>query len=727
MHLCVLKRSAMFTWRAQGQGAATAFRTTLMVAVAVVVLFPRHEAHAVPVRAPKSVTPATRPVTGEQVYFQQFPLYSCLFTLYDESSDWIYTEAPATAEDCAAECLSYVGCTGFELYAGSSASAYCSLWFGGACGHEDMAASSDVETFVLMDGVARFSNQYCIWTSDFAEGVDYVLFENSMTWNECLATCQDDGFEPGNATSASSNSSSTNSTTGVFTTMPTIAATTEGVSATTTSVGNSSQALPETTLVANLGQCTGIESVFSTGYEVNPILESCAHYYGGACPPQKMGDASGLPYDTARLYSLDAIGAQIAATVQLGSDYNISSMHTLAMTPAAALSSGYATCNPGSEILRGYDSCESYVGKFPCDCNALVVGDVCVGNTSAVPEEIWVTAEVLPSEAQCSASISDTVGGLTFAECRSSCFAMSDCSCFVFTASVNSSASESATGSCELLSGDETTLNSERQQEEGTTTFFTYKIDIDMMELPLSVVCPRECAATDGCSAVSQWNTLTIVFLCCLIFAVLALACAVGKWIHTMILHRRQRAAAVAERAAMAMSAESIGNIETEIFDKSTWKEGIGDPECIICLAEFENGDNLRVLKCKHRFHVACIDQWLGQQGVCPICKVDLRPAPIADPLNIQGAGASRVPAGMAENSDEESDPRQSDGAREVSGGGGGGGGAVDTSPSPPARRRSNRRRRGQQRPAQVEIEMQERRAPSGGSDADSDSPAPSP
>ncbi|RAL52991.1 hypothetical protein DM860_016226 [Cuscuta australis] len=44
--------------------------------------------------------------------------------------------------------------------------------------------------------------------------------------------------------------------------------------------------------------------------------------------------------------------------------------------------------------------------------------------------------------------------------------------------------------------------------------------------------------------------------------------------------------------------------------------------ECAICLSEYEDGDEIRVLPlCRHGFHAECIDTWLGSHSSCPSCR----------------------------------------------------------------------------------------------------------
>jgi hypothetical protein len=46
--------------------------------------------------------------------------------------------------------------------------------------------------------------------------------------------------------------------------------------------------------------------------------------------------------------------------------------------------------------------------------------------------------------------------------------------------------------------------------------------------------------------------------------------------------------------------------------------------QCMICLADFVNGDRLRRLPCTHVYHQPCIDEWLHRCTDCPLCKMNV-------------------------------------------------------------------------------------------------------
>ncbi|KAA8522926.1 hypothetical protein F0562_009349 [Nyssa sinensis] len=56
-----------------------------------------------------------------------------------------------------------------------------------------------------------------------------------------------------------------------------------------------------------------------------------------------------------------------------------------------------------------------------------------------------------------------------------------------------------------------------------------------------------------------------------------------------------------------------------------TTESGDDVAQCYICLAEYEEGDKIRVLPCRHEYHMSCVDKWLKEiHGVCPLCRGDV-------------------------------------------------------------------------------------------------------
>ncbi|XP_026404070.1 E3 ubiquitin-protein ligase MBR2-like [Papaver somniferum] len=60
--------------------------------------------------------------------------------------------------------------------------------------------------------------------------------------------------------------------------------------------------------------------------------------------------------------------------------------------------------------------------------------------------------------------------------------------------------------------------------------------------------------------------------------------------------------------------------------DEKNVESGDDDAKCTVCQEEYVEGDEVGKLRCDHRYHVVCVQQWLRQKNWCPICK-----APAAD------------------------------------------------------------------------------------------------
>ncbi|KAJ1409845.1 Zinc finger, RING-type [Sesbania bispinosa] len=96
--------------------------------------------------------------------------------------------------------------------------------------------------------------------------------------------------------------------------------------------------------------------------------------------------------------------------------------------------------------------------------------------------------------------------------------------------------------------------------------------------------------------------------------------------------------------------------IETLPFFKFSslkgFKQGL---ECTVCLSKFEDTEILRLLpKCKHAFHMNCIDKWLENHSTCPLCRYRVEAGDIKNLNYSLSSRFMRVPSNLTEDSNLE-------------------------------------------------------------------------
>ncbi|KAK1374977.1 RING-type E3 ubiquitin transferase [Heracleum sosnowskyi] len=75
-------------------------------------------------------------------------------------------------------------------------------------------------------------------------------------------------------------------------------------------------------------------------------------------------------------------------------------------------------------------------------------------------------------------------------------------------------------------------------------------------------------------------------------------------------------------------SSDGLDEVVIKSITVFKYKKGDGlieGTDCSVCLNEFQESENLRLLpKCSHAFHVMCIDTWLRSHSNCPLCRANI-------------------------------------------------------------------------------------------------------
>ena len=71
--------------------------------------------------------------------------------------------------------------------------------------------------------------------------------------------------------------------------------------------------------------------------------------------------------------------------------------------------------------------------------------------------------------------------------------------------------------------------------------------------------------------------------------------------------------------SSSGMTALELESIPVILYERYLF-HNIDDAQCVICLINYQIGDELRVLTCGHHYHMQCIDRWLQRKPACAIC-----------------------------------------------------------------------------------------------------------
>lgn len=74
-------------------------------------------------------------------------------------------------------------------------------------------------------------------------------------------------------------------------------------------------------------------------------------------------------------------------------------------------------------------------------------------------------------------------------------------------------------------------------------------------------------------------------------------------------------AAAMAAATAMAKGRSSLFTLE---------EGGDVTERCTLCLVEYQEGEDLAIMECGHRYHRACLIKWFHNKANCPLCRASV-------------------------------------------------------------------------------------------------------
>jgi E3 ubiquitin-protein ligase BIG BROTHER-like protein len=75
------------------------------------------------------------------------------------------------------------------------------------------------------------------------------------------------------------------------------------------------------------------------------------------------------------------------------------------------------------------------------------------------------------------------------------------------------------------------------------------------------------------------------------------------------------------------LSTEAIAALPRFNYALDSKDDSTSAEQCVVCRIEYEDGDPMLSLPCKHQYHSECIEQWLHINKVCPVCSAEVCPS----------------------------------------------------------------------------------------------------
>ncbi|KAL5778270.1 hypothetical protein ACOSP7_011196 [Xanthoceras sorbifolium] len=78
-------------------------------------------------------------------------------------------------------------------------------------------------------------------------------------------------------------------------------------------------------------------------------------------------------------------------------------------------------------------------------------------------------------------------------------------------------------------------------------------------------------------------------------------------------------------QAVKPVEVKGLSSTYLEKLPRTTRKELVMGSECAVCLDQIESQQPARLIPgCNHGFHIQCVDTWLSNYPVCPVCRANL-------------------------------------------------------------------------------------------------------